>query len=42
MMRFYPEGDNALYLKYQELLVREIAAAFDLSPQNLLRKLPGG
>ncbi len=27
--------DEELYLKYQEMLVREIAAAFDLSPQNL-------
>lgn len=28
-------GDDAMYLKYQEFLIREIAAAFDLSPQNL-------
>jgi hypothetical protein len=28
------EGDKALYLAYQEMLVREIATAFDLSPQN--------
>lgn len=27
--------DEALYLQYQEFLIREIAAAFDLSPQNL-------
>jgi hypothetical protein len=27
--------DEALYLKYQEFLAREIAVAFDLSPQNL-------
>ncbi len=27
--------DKALYLEYQEFLIREIAAAFDLSPQNL-------
>jgi Phage portal protein len=31
----HPEGDNALYLKYQEMLQREIATAFDISPQNL-------
>jgi len=30
-----PEGDNALYLKYQEILKAEIATAFDISPQNL-------
>lgn len=35
ILRFYPEGDNGLYLKYQEFLKREIATAFDLSPQNL-------
>ena len=35
VLRFYPEGDDGLYLKYQEFLQREIAAAFDLSPQNL-------
>ena len=35
VLRFYPEGDNGLYLKYQEMLQRELAAAFDLSPQNL-------
>lgn len=35
VLRFYPEGDNGLYLKYQEMLQREIACAFDLSPQNL-------
>lgn len=27
--------DDALYLKYMELLIREIAAAFGISPQNL-------
>jgi hypothetical protein len=32
--RFYPEGDAGLYLKYQEFLIREIATAFDVSPQN--------
>lgn len=35
VMRFYPEGDDGLYLKYQEFLKSEIAVAFDLSPQNL-------
>lgn len=34
-IRLHPDGDNALFLKYQELLIREIATAFDLSPQNL-------
>ena len=29
------EGDKALYLAWQEFLLREIATAFDLSPQNL-------
>lgn len=33
--RLYPEGDEALYLKFQEFLKSEIAIAFDLSPQNL-------
>ncbi|HIQ17224.1 MAG TPA: phage portal protein [Novosphingobium capsulatum] len=33
--RLYPEGDSALYLKYQDFLKSEIATAFDLSPQNL-------
>lgn len=35
VLRFYPEGDDGLYLQYQEFLQRELAAAFDLSPQNL-------
>jgi hypothetical protein len=35
VLRMYPEGDKALYLEYQEFLIREIAAAFDLSPQVL-------
>lgn len=35
VMRFYPEGDDGLYLKYQEFLQRELAAGFDMSPQNL-------
>lgn len=29
-----PDGDSALYLKYQELLIKEIAVAFSLSPLN--------
>ena len=29
------DGDDALYLKWQDFLKSEIAAAFDLSPQNL-------
>jgi hypothetical protein len=33
--QLFPEGDTALYLKYQEFLKVEIAIAFDLSPQNL-------
>jgi Phage portal protein len=33
-VRLYPEGDGALYLQYQDILVRELGAAFDLSPQN--------
>lgn len=28
-------NDDALFLKYQELLLREIATAFEISPQNL-------
>lgn len=28
-------GDEGLYLKYQEFLIREIAVAFDVSPQNM-------
>lgn len=35
VLRFYPEGDEGLYLKYQEFLQRELAASFDISPQNL-------
>jgi portal protein len=35
VVRFYPEGDDGLYLKYQEFLKSEIAVAFDVSPQNL-------
>ena len=33
--RLFPEGDDGMYLKYQEFLIRVIATAFDLSPQNL-------
>jgi phage portal protein BeeE len=29
------DGDEALYLKWQEFLKSEIATAFDISPQNL-------
>lgn len=35
VLRMYPEGDKGLYLEYQEFLQRELAAAFDLSPQTL-------
>ena len=35
VLRLYPEGDDGLYLKFQEFLKSEIAVAFDLSPQNL-------
>ena len=31
----HPGGDDALYLKYQEFVIREIATSFGLSPQNL-------
>jgi HK97 family phage portal protein len=34
-LRLTPEGDGALYLKYQDWIVREIASCFDLSPQNM-------
>lgn len=34
VLRLYPEGDAGLYLEYQQFLIREIAAAFDLSPMN--------
>jgi hypothetical protein len=34
VMRLYPEGDAGLYLEYQQFLIRELAAAFDLSPMN--------
>lgn len=33
--RLFPDGDNALFLKYQDFLKSEVATAFDLSPMNL-------
>jgi capsid portal protein len=30
-----PEGDEALYLRYQDWIVREIATCFDISPRNM-------
>jgi HK97 family phage portal protein len=33
--RLFPDGDDALFLKYQDFLKSEIATAFDLSPMNL-------
>jgi|ERR1700729_11822 len=33
--RLYPEGDAGMFLEYQSFLLRTIAAAFDISPQNL-------
>ena len=35
VLKLFPDGDNALFLKWQEFLKSEIAIAFDLSPQNL-------
>lgn len=35
VLQLYPDGDAALFLKWQEFLKSEIAVAFDLSPQNL-------
>jgi len=35
VMKLHQGGDEALYLKWQEFLIREIATAFDISPQNL-------
>ena len=35
VLRLYPGGDKGLYLEYQNFLIRELAAAFDLSPQVL-------
>lgn len=34
-VKLHSGGDEALYLKYQEFLRREIAVSFGLSPQNL-------
>lgn len=34
-IKLFPEGDAGLFLKYQEFLRTEIAAAFDLSNMNL-------
>ena len=33
--KLHPGGDEALYLKWQEFLIREIATAFGISAQNL-------
>jgi hypothetical protein len=33
--RLFPEGDSGMFLEYQQFLLRTLAAAFDLSPQNL-------
>ncbi len=35
VFKLHSGGDDALYLKWQEFLIREIATAFNLSPQNL-------
>lgn len=35
VLKLHAGKDEALYLKYQELLIREIATAFEISPQNL-------
>jgi hypothetical protein len=35
VLRLYPEGDSGLFLEYQKFLIRTLAAAFDISPQNL-------
>ena len=35
VLKLHPGGDEALYLKYQGFLIREIATAFGISPQNL-------
>ena len=35
VIRMHAGTDDALYLKWQDFLIREIATAFDLSPQNL-------
>ncbi|WP_198033123.1 phage portal protein [Methylosinus sp. PW1] len=33
--RLYPDGDSAMFLKYQEFLIRLIANGFNISPMNL-------
>jgi hypothetical protein len=35
VLKLFPEGDAGLFLKYQEFLRTEIAAAFDISNMNL-------
>lgn len=35
ILQVHPGGDNALYLKYQEFVIREIATAFGLSPHKM-------
>lgn len=32
--KLYPDGDDAVFLLYQEFMIREIGTSFDLSPQN--------
>lgn len=34
VLKLHPDGDEALFLEWQRFLVREIATACDLSPQN--------
>jgi hypothetical protein len=34
ILRLYPEGDSGLFFEYQRFLIRTLAAACDLSPQN--------
>jgi hypothetical protein len=34
-LKLHSGNDDSLYLKYQEILIREIAAAFNLTPANL-------
>ena len=35
VVRLWPDGDTALYPLWKEFLIRELAASFDISPQNL-------
>ena len=35
VLKLHPGGDGALYLQWQEFLIREIATAFSISPMNL-------